>query len=75
MKKFIISVLLFAICVSTIFSSERKQSSIGNLIISTDPFAGTQSIEYKTRKLDAVFTKGSNSLNLEPSFVLKYPSI
>ena len=70
MKKIFILVLLFTIFISTTYSSDRKQS-IGNIVISTDPFAGTQSIEYKARKLDAVFTKGTNSsLNFEPSFVL-----
>lgn len=54
---------------SSAFSSESKQSS-GNVVISTDAFAGTKVVEYKSRKLDAVFSKGTNTLNFEPSFVI-----
>ena len=67
---FAISIFMTLGCASTsTFSSEAKQSS-GNIVISTDAFVGTKVVEYKNRKLDAVFAKGTSALNFEPSFVI-----
>jgi len=75
MKKYLVLVLsvvlagTFVGCAtSSSFSSEAREST-GNLVISTDAFAGTKTVEYKSRKLDAVFAKGGNTVNFEPMFV------
>lgn len=62
------SILIVSCASTSTFSSEAPKSS-GNIVISTDEFAGTKTAEYKSRKLDAVFAKGTNSMNFEPSFV------
>lgn len=82
MKKFFIMLGIFNIlslsaCLSTNTSNDTfsttPKTKIGNMVISTDEFAGTETAVHKDIYMD--FTSGSNSLYFEPFFIYDNESV